>query len=60
MGMDVWMARTYLFQERICEGLYPELEWSEIRRLVEALHLLSHERLMDELALRVLSVHCKM
>ena len=53
------MARTYLFQERIREGLYPELEWTEIRRLVEALHLLSHERLVYGLAFRVGGVNCK-
>ena len=48
----------YLFQEGVGEGLYPELEGSEVGRLVQALHLLGHERLMNRLALGISGIHC--
>lgn len=41
------------------EGLDAELEGAEVGALVELLHLLGHERLVDRLALRVGSVDCE-
>ena len=48
---------SYLFQEGIRKGLYPELEGTEVGRLVQALHLFGHECLVDWFALRVRRVH---
>jgi len=48
---------THLLEEGVGEGLNPELEGPEIRRLVKSLHLFSHQGLMDRLAFGVRSVH---
>jgi len=48
---------THLLEEGVCEGLNPELEGSEIRRLVKSLHLFSHQGLMDRFALCIRGVH---
>ena len=50
--------RSYLFQEGVGEGLYSELEGPEVGRLIQTLHLLRHERLMDWLTLGIGSIHC--
>jgi hypothetical protein len=42
---------AHLLQERVRESLNPKLEGPIVRRLVQALHLLRHERLVDELTL---------
>lgn len=45
--------RTNSLSEGVREGLDPELEGSEIPGLVETLHLLGHERLVNLLSLSV-------
>ena len=56
-GINITL-RSYLFQEGVGESLNPELEGSEVGRLIQALHLLRHERLMDRLTLGIRSIHC--
>ena len=51
-------AGSHLFQEGVGERLDAELEGAEVGGLVQALHLLGHERLVDRLALGVRGVHC--
>jgi hypothetical protein len=48
---------THFLEEGVGEGLNPELERSEIRRLVESLHLFSHEGLVNRFALGICGVH---
>ena len=47
-----------LIQECVGKRLDAELERHEVWRLVQALHLLGHERLMDRLALGIGRLHC--
>lgn len=56
--MPVVVMRSYLFQEGVGEGLYTEFERTEVGRLVQALHLLGHERLVNWLALGIGGIHC--
>lgn len=48
---------TYLLQKRVCERLDSEFEWSEIGRLIQSLHFLSHQRLVDRFPLGIGRVH---
>ena len=48
---------THLLEEGVGEGLNPELERSEIWRLVKSLHLFGHQGLVDRLAFGIRGVH---
>ena len=46
-----------LFIEAVGERLYAKLERPELAALVQALHLLGHERLMDQFAFGISRIH---
>ena len=60
MAFDGMEMDANLFKKGVRERLDAELEWTEVRRLVEALHLLGHEGLVDGLTLRIRGIDYKL